>query len=108
MWLKPEFARWNIEEYLPAIQSPVLVVQGEDDEYGTPAQVDAVLRQVRGPAQSLVLPRCGHSPHATRADEVLEAASRFIREALRFGPLRRDVREWVPFTCDKGWPGRRP
>jgi pimeloyl-ACP methyl ester carboxylesterase len=86
VWLKPEFARWNIEESLPAIQSPVLVVQGEDDEYGTPAQVDAVLRQVKGPAESLVLPRCGHSPHTTHADEVLEAGSRFVREALRFGP----------------------
>jgi pimeloyl-ACP methyl ester carboxylesterase len=86
VWLKPEFARWNIEESLPAIQSPVLVVQGEDDEYGTPAQVDAVLRQVKGPAESLVLPRCGHSPHTTHADEVLEAGSRFIRKALHFGP----------------------
>ena len=86
VWLKPEFARWNIEESLPAIQSPVLVVQGEDDEYGTPAQVEAVLRQVKGPAESLVLPRCGHSPHTTHADEVLEAGSRFIREALRVGP----------------------
>ena len=86
VWLKPEFARWNIEEYLPAIQSPVLVVQGEDDEYGTPAQVDAVLRQVKGPVESLVLPRCGHAPHTTHAGEVLEAASRFIREALRLGP----------------------
>ena len=86
VWLKPEFARWNIEGCLPAIQSPVLVVQGENDEYGTPAQVDAVLRQVKGPAESLVLPRCGHSPHSTHADEVLEAAGRFIREALRSGP----------------------
>jgi pimeloyl-ACP methyl ester carboxylesterase len=71
---------------LPAIQSPVLVVQGENDEYGTPAQVDAVLRQVKGPAESLMLPRCGHSPHATHTDEVLEAAGRFIRESLRLGP----------------------
>ncbi len=82
VWLRPEFARWNIQEYLPAIQSPVLVVQGKDDEYGTLAQVDAVLTQVKGPAESLVLPRCGHSPHTARADEVLEAGSRFVRQAL--------------------------
>jgi hypothetical protein len=44
------------------------------------------LRQVKGPAGSLVLPRCGHSPHSTHADEVLEAAGRFIRESLRSGP----------------------
>jgi len=85
VWLRPEFQRWNIEEYLPAIQSPVLVVQGEDDEYGTLAQVDAVLTQVKGPAESLVLPRCGHSPHTAHADEVLETGSRSVRQALRFG-----------------------
>jgi pimeloyl-ACP methyl ester carboxylesterase len=83
VWLRPEFQRWNIHECLPAIQSPVLVVQGEDDEYGTLAQVDAVLTQVKGPAESLVLPRCGHSPHTALADEVLEAGSRFVRQALR-------------------------
>jgi len=82
VWLRPEFQRWNIQECLPAIQSPVLVVQGEDDEYGTLAQVDAVLTGVKGPADSLVLPRCGHSPHAAHADEVLEAGSRFVRQAL--------------------------
>jgi pimeloyl-ACP methyl ester carboxylesterase len=62
VWLRPEFRQWNIEEFLPSIGSPVLVVQGEEDEYGTLRQVDAVLGQVSGPAESLVLPRCGHSP----------------------------------------------
>jgi pimeloyl-ACP methyl ester carboxylesterase len=85
VWLRPEFRRWNIEEYLPAIESPVLVVQGEDDEYGTLRQVDAVVTQVRGPAKSLVLARCGHSPHSERPDEVLEAAGRFIRQTLDLG-----------------------
>jgi pimeloyl-ACP methyl ester carboxylesterase/predicted kinase len=81
VWLRPEFRRWNIEEYLPAIEAPVLVIQGEDDEYGTVRQVDAVLAGVSGPAESLLL-RCGHSPHRDRPDEVLEAAARFIRRAL--------------------------
>ncbi len=86
VWLRPEFGRWNIQEYLPAIESPVLVVQGENDEYGTLAQVDAVLARVRGPAESLVLPGCGHSPHSSRPAEVLEAASRFLRQALDLTP----------------------
>ena len=85
VWLRPEFQKWNIEEYLPAIQSPVLVVQCEDDEYGTVRQVDAVVTQVSGPARSLVLARCGHSPHSDRPHEVLEAASRFVRETLDVG-----------------------
>jgi pimeloyl-ACP methyl ester carboxylesterase len=85
VWLRPEFLQWNIEEYLPAIESPVLVVQGEDDEYGTVKQVDAVVRQVEGPVKSLVLARCGHSPHSDQPDAVLEAASRFIRRTLEPG-----------------------
>jgi pimeloyl-ACP methyl ester carboxylesterase len=84
-WLGPEFREWNIEEYLPAIESPVLVVQGEDDKYGTVRQVDAVVTQVSGPARSLVLARSGHSPHSDQPDEVLEAASRFVRQALDRG-----------------------
>jgi pimeloyl-ACP methyl ester carboxylesterase len=82
VWLRPEFRRWNIEEYLPAIESPVLVVQGEDDEYGTVRQVDAVVTQVCGPAKSLVLAHCGHSPHSERLDEVLKTAGRFVRQTL--------------------------
>jgi pimeloyl-ACP methyl ester carboxylesterase len=78
VWLRPEFLRWNIEEHLPAIASPALIVQGEDDEYGTVGQVDAIVTQVTGPASSLVLPRCGHSPHSDQPDKVLEAVSRFV------------------------------
>ncbi|MFI5182738.1 MAG: alpha/beta fold hydrolase, partial [Thermoanaerobaculia bacterium] len=82
VWLRPEFRQWNIEEYLPAIECPVLVVQGEDDEYGTLEQVDAVVTRVKGPAESFLLEHCGHSPHSERPDEVLEAAASFLREAL--------------------------
>jgi len=82
VWLRPEFRRWNIEEYLPSIECPVLVVQGENDEFGTLKQVDSILTQVKGPAESLVLSRCGHSPHSERPSEVLEAASRFLRQVL--------------------------
>ncbi len=82
VWLRPDFPQWNIEEYLPAITAPVLVVQGENDEYGTLKQVDAVLRQVKGPAKSLVLAHCGHSPHSDQPEAVLKAVRRFIRQTL--------------------------
>ncbi len=85
VWLSPGFREWNIEEYLPAIECPVLVVQGEDDQYGTLEQVDAVVTQVSGPAESLVLPNCGHSPHSERSDEVLEAAAGFIKKTFDSG-----------------------
>ncbi|MCM3878406.1 MAG: alpha/beta hydrolase [Thermoanaerobaculia bacterium] len=85
VWLRPEFRQWNIGEYLPAIECPVLAIQGEDDQYGTLEQVNAVVTKVRGPAETLILPRCGHSPHSERPDEVFQAAADFIRKTLDTG-----------------------
>ena len=82
VWLDPEFAAWNIEAYLPAIRAPMLVIQGEDDEYGTWAQVEAILRQSGGPVEVLPVAHCGHSPHREHPDIVLNAAAAFIRRVL--------------------------
>ena len=80
VWLSPEFRDWNIEEYLPALTGPVLVIQGEDDEYGTLAQVDAIERgATAAKVERLILPGCGHSPHLDRPDEVTAAVTAFIK-----------------------------
>jgi pimeloyl-ACP methyl ester carboxylesterase len=57
LWLDPAFRDWNIEKYLPAITCPVLVLQGEDDEYGTRRQVDAIAAQAGGPVETELLPQ---------------------------------------------------
>ncbi|HWL73941.1 MAG TPA: alpha/beta hydrolase, partial [Burkholderiaceae bacterium] len=77
IWLDPAFRSWNIEATLTAITKPVLVVQGEDDEYGTMAQVDSVARHVPH-AQLLKLPRCGHSPQRDQSEQVIQTAVDFI------------------------------
>jgi pimeloyl-ACP methyl ester carboxylesterase len=77
VWLNPEFAAWNIEGLLPAIDVPVLLIQGEDDPYGTLAQIDSVAMRVQGPVERLVLP-CRHAPHAQAPEETLTAATRFV------------------------------
>lgn len=78
-WLDPDFRAWNIEEYLGPIRCPVLVIQGEDDEYGTLAQVDAIEAGCGGPVRRLVLPDCGHSPHRDQAEATLGAMADFVR-----------------------------
>ncbi len=78
IWLHPDFRRWNIEEYLPGIRCPVLLIQGEDDQYGTAAQIEAIVRQVSGPVDSLMLPDCAHSPHQSQKDATLEAIVKFV------------------------------
>jgi pimeloyl-ACP methyl ester carboxylesterase len=77
IWLDPQFREWNIEKYLDAITCPALVIQGEDDEYGTVAHVEAIQRRVPR-AEALMLPRCGHSPHRDQKDLTLDAISKFV------------------------------
>jgi len=83
VWLDPQFLKWNIGEYLPAIARPVLAIQGEDDEYGTLAQLDALKRGVRGPCELVKLPRCGHAPFRDQPRATLEALTGFIDEHCR-------------------------
>ncbi|HTQ79831.1 MAG TPA: alpha/beta hydrolase [Thermoanaerobaculia bacterium] len=90
VWLRPEFALWNIEEVLPAVTAPVLVVQGEDDEYGTLRQVEAITRQVGGRAEALLLPGAGHSSHRDRPAEVLAATTRFLGRVFGW-PIRKKL-----------------
>lgn len=78
VWLDPGFRHWNIEEHLPHIRVPVLVIQGESDEYGTLAQVEAIRRRVPAPVEVRLLPDCRHSPHRDRAEETLDAVTRFV------------------------------
>ena len=39
-WLDPEFRKWDITEFLAYIRVPMLIVQGEDDQYGTVKQIE--------------------------------------------------------------------
>jgi len=82
-WLAPAFATWDMQDRLPAIRCPLLVVQGANDEYGTSAQVDAITRQTGGPATPLLIPACGHVPHQQARPAVLEAVTSFLRGVLK-------------------------
>jgi len=77
-WLSPEFRSWNIESRLKGIACPVLAIQGKDDEYGTPAQVEAIVKGAGGRADALLIEGCGHVPHFQAAGPVLSAITRFI------------------------------
>jgi len=77
IWLDPQFRSWNIESYLEPICCPVLCIQGEQDEYGTPAQVKAIGAQVAD-AEIVMLPNCKHSPHRDQSEATLEKMSEFV------------------------------
>lgn len=79
IWLDPDFRSWNIEDCLAEIHCPILAIQGEDDEYGTMAQIEAIASQATGSpdVELLKLVDCRHSPHRDQAAAVVEAIGRF-------------------------------
>ena len=79
VWLDPDFVNWNIEEFLPAIQVPVLAIQGLDDPYGTMAQIEAIQCASGTPIDVWRLENCAHAPHLERSDVVLPIIRDFIR-----------------------------
>jgi pimeloyl-ACP methyl ester carboxylesterase len=84
VWLSPDFRSWNIESLLPDIDCPILVIQGQDDEYGTVEQMTRIETQAAD-VQLEHLAQCGHAPHRDRPDEVLRSVSTW---AQRHGVLK--------------------
>lgn len=89
IWLHPAFRSWTIESSLPQISAPALCIQGEDDEYGTLAQLDAIARGSGGSVDRLVLAACGHAPHRDRPAVVLAAIAGWLASTV-------DVLDSVP------------
>ncbi|QEC45955.1 alpha/beta hydrolase [Pseudobacter ginsenosidimutans] len=81
-WLNPQFRSWNIEHFLPRIQCPVLVIQGENDEFGSIAQVEGILSGVSGKVKKWMAPELGHTPHKESKATVLQQAAGFLREVV--------------------------
>lgn len=79
VWLDPAFRDWNIEAELDTLRCPLLAVQGEDDEYGTLEQIDAIARRLPK-TRLLALANCGHSPHRDQPEALIDAAGAFLRE----------------------------
>jgi pimeloyl-ACP methyl ester carboxylesterase len=82
IWLHPAFRAWNIEQYLAEVTAPMLLIQGEDDQYGTLAQVETIAGQAKGPVEKIVLPQCAHSPHVDQNEATLKAVARFVRATV--------------------------
>ena len=79
LWLNPARRAWSIMDRLPRITCPMVAIQGTDDEYGLPAQLDAIVDGVAGPAERVLIPNCAHDPHHQARAVVLERVVGFVR-----------------------------
>jgi pimeloyl-ACP methyl ester carboxylesterase len=83
-WRSADFRDWNIEAPLAGIVMPTLLIQGEDDQYGTLQQLDWITAAIgSGPAKPPVrrveLAGVGHVPWREAAETVLAEISAHIR-----------------------------
>jgi pimeloyl-ACP methyl ester carboxylesterase len=83
VWLSPARRHWDITGRLGTLRAPLLMIQGENDEYGSLAQVREVTARTGGPAEEFLIPGCGHAPHHQARSEVLERVTGFLRRVPR-------------------------
>jgi len=77
-WLDPAFKAWNIEDVLTGIKVPVLTLQGEDDPYGSLAQIDVVRKALAPNVAEHVLSGCRHAPHLEVPERVDAAMTTWV------------------------------
>jgi pimeloyl-ACP methyl ester carboxylesterase len=82
-WLDPGFKSWNIEDSIAHIRVPVLAIQGRGDQYGTLAQIDALVNGSYAPVDAVILEDCKHSPHIEQQDRTIAAVSEFLARLTR-------------------------
>ena len=79
-WLHPEFEAWNIEPVLDEMPVPILAIQGEDDQYGTRAQIEVITKRSPSHVTPLMLDDCRHAPFIDQPDLVLDAITSFSKD----------------------------
>jgi pimeloyl-ACP methyl ester carboxylesterase len=87
-WLDPEFRKWDITEFLAYVRVPVLIVQGEDDQYGTVKQIEVAQAECYCPVEVALLPGARHSPQREAPEPTLKTISDFVARTLQ-------ANEWV-------------
>lgn len=70
---------WRVDKHLDGVTAPLLAIQGSDDAYGLPAQLDGIVDAVSGPVEKLFIEDCGHIPHQQMPDLILETTVDFLR-----------------------------
>jgi pimeloyl-ACP methyl ester carboxylesterase len=82
-WLDPDFRKWDITEQLGYIRVPMLIVQGEGDQYGTVKQIEAAQQDCYCPVEAVILPSTNHNPAREAPEATLAAIRDFVSRVLQ-------------------------
>jgi pimeloyl-ACP methyl ester carboxylesterase len=82
-WLDPDFRNWELSDALAHIRVPILIVQGENDQYGTLAQIEMAQQECYCPVEVALLPDTRHAPYREAPEATLRAIADFANRLLR-------------------------
>ena len=82
-WLDPAFEKWDITEALGYIRVPLLIVQGENDQYGSIRQIEVAQQECFCPVETAILPGIRHVPYREAPELTLKIIADFINRLLR-------------------------
>jgi pimeloyl-ACP methyl ester carboxylesterase len=82
-WLDPEFRKLDLGDALAHIRVPILIVQGENDQYGTLRQIEFAQAECYCPVEVALLPDTRHGPHREAPEATLWAVAEFCNRLLR-------------------------
>ena len=89
-WLDPDFRKWDITDELAYIRVPVLIVQGEDDQYGTSGRSKRRSANAIARSRSRCCRACAMRRTARRPTRLLKAVVRIRQPAPARSPRRSD------------------
>jgi pimeloyl-ACP methyl ester carboxylesterase len=82
VWLNNNVAAWDLREDLAYIRVPILIVQGEHDDFGTVRQIEIAQEECYCPVESLLMPGVKHVPHREAPEATLAAIADFCQRLL--------------------------
>jgi pimeloyl-ACP methyl ester carboxylesterase len=82
-WLDPQFRKFDLSDALAHIRVPMLIVQGEHDQYGTVRQIEVAREECYCPVEVALLPDTRHAPHREAPEATLRAVAEFCNRLLR-------------------------
>ena len=82
VWLKNDFRSWDLTEDLAYIRVPILIIQGEHDQYGTVRQIEIAQEECYCPVEVLLMPGIKHVPHREAPEATLDGDRGFLPARL--------------------------
>lgn len=80
-WLRPSFNLETLKNILPLITVNQLIIQGQNDQYGSADQYLTIADLTNGKS-TIFTPNCGHAPFLENESEVLSKVVPFINYEL--------------------------